>query len=571
MFDFDRVLRHDLMRAEFVSLPLALLVLCFVFRTVVAAALPVGVGALAVAGGIALVLGISHVTDIAEYTVNVCSLIGLGVAIDYSLFTLSRYREELARGYDVSEALRIALGHAGRVVCFSGLVLMTGLAGLLFFRGSFLAAMAIGAVIVVGLAMVFALTFLPALLAVLGSRIDALALPLRRPGRHDEIWRRMGAWVMKRPIAVLLPTLAILVGMGTPFLRLQMSEADVRLLARGVEAREGYESLVRDFPTLGANRLTLAVRFPSSPALSEKRIDALYELSERVAKLPHVTGVESIVSGTDLDEDELAYVLQAPPPSFKEKIEAAKRATVGDRVVLLYALLDSAPESQDSIALVSELRADRTVGDGKLLVGGQTASDIDATQLVRDETPHAILFVTGATFVILFLLLGSIVLPIKAMVMNLLSVSGSFGALVWIFQEGHLGIAPPRPVEHALPVLLFCVLFGLSMDYEVLMLSRMKESYEATGDNEGAVVDGLARTAGLITSAAAIMIVVFAAFAFATIVLMRAVGFGMALAVFVDATLVRLLLVPATMRLLGKWNWWAPKPLLKARAWLGLH
>ena len=249
MDNFDRVLEHDLVRAEIVSLPLALLVLLLVFRTVVAAALPVGVGALAVVGGIAVVLGLSHVIDIAEYTINVCSLIGLGVAIDYSLFTVSRYREELAAGHDYPEALARALERAGRVVCFSGLAVGTGLVGLLFFGGSFLWAMGVGGAIVVALAVVFALTFLPALLAVLGPRIHAGRLPISRFGPGEGFWHRAASWVMRRPVAILVPTLAVLVVMGAPFLRLELMAADVRVLGADVEARQGYELLKRDFPS----------------------------------------------------------------------------------------------------------------------------------------------------------------------------------------------------------------------------------------------------------------------------------------------------------------------------------
>ncbi|MFO0612784.1 MAG: MMPL family transporter [Polyangiaceae bacterium] len=571
MHDFDHVLGHDVVKAELVSLPLALLVLVLVFRTAVAAALPVGVGALAVVGGIATVLTLSHAMDIAEYTVNICSLVGLGVAIDYSLFTLSRYREELAAGHDYPTALSRALDGAGRVVCFSGFVLGTGLGGLLFFKGSFLFAMGIGGLVVVGLAMIFALTFLPALLAVLGPRIHAGALPIARFGPKEGFWQRAAAWVMKRPVLILVPTLALLGLMGSPFLRLEMTEADVRVLGPDVEARKGYEALRRDFPEFGDNRVVIVVEFPTAPALTKDRIGALYDFAERVEKIPHVKKVESIVTGGDMDRLDAQLYLLDPPALGRDRIEAAKRATVGDKEVILYALLDSAPESRASQDVVRQLRQAPTVLDGKLSVGGQSASDMDATEFVREKTPHAIGFVMGVTFVVLFLLLGSIVLPIKAIVMNLLSVTASFGALVWVFQEGHLGIADPRPVEHALPVLLFCVLFGLSMDYEVLMLSRIKESWERTKDNTVAVGEGLEKTAGLITSAAAIMIVVFAAFALAKVVMIRAVGFGMALAVFIDATLVRLLVVPATMRLFGKWNWWAPRPLAKLRALLGLH
>jgi RND superfamily putative drug exporter len=569
MDNFDRVLQHDLVRAEIVSLPLALLVLLLAFRTVVAAALPVGVGALAVVGGIAVVIGLSHVLDMAAYTINVCSLIGLGVAIDYSLFTVSRYREELAAGHDYPVALTRALEHAGRVVCFSGLAVGTGLVGLLFFDGSFLWALGVGGAVVVALAVIFALTFLPALLAVLGPRIHAWRVPISRLGPGEGFWHRAASWVMRRPVAILVPTLAVLAVMASPFLKLELMAADVRVLGVDVEARQGYEILKRDFPEAGGNRVVMGVVFPTSPALTTERIGALFDLSKRIAAIPHVTKVESIVSAEGLGKEDFQTVLLDPPELYKVQVDAGKKMTVGDRVVILYALVDSAPESQASEDVIRSIRRERAVSDGALFVGGQTAANMDGTAFIRERTPRAIAFVMVMTFVILFLMFGSVVLPIKAMVMNFVSVASSFGALVWIFQEGHLGIALPRPIDHGLPVLLFCILFGLSMDYEVLMLSRIKETYDETHDNTHAVADGLEKTAGLITSAAAIMVVVFAAFAFAKIVLIQAVGFGMALAVTIDATLVRLLLVPATMRLFGDWNWWAPKPLVRLRRTLG--
>jgi RND superfamily putative drug exporter len=233
--------------------------------------------------------------------------------------------------------------------------------------------------------------------------------------------------------------------------------------------------------------------------------------------------------------------------------------TASDHVVLVNALADSAPDSEDAREVVRAIRAERRVGDGTLLVGGQTAEDVDATAYIRGRAPWAMAFVVGVTLVVLFALLGSLALPIKAVLMNFVSIAGSFGALVWIFQDGHLFVHTPRPLDPSVPVLL---LFGLSMDYEVLMLSRIKEAYERTGDNTRAVAEGLEKTAGLITSAAAIMVAVFASFSFAHVVVIQAVGFGMALGVALDATLVRVLLVPATMRLLGHLNWWAPGPLV---------
>jgi RND superfamily putative drug exporter len=248
---------------------------------------------------------------------------------------------------------------------------------------------------------------------------------------------------------------------------------------------------------------------------------------------------------------------------------AVEMSVHGD-VVLLNAVIDAPPDSEAAREVVREIREYRSVGDGTLVVGGRIAMDVDATSYIVSRAPYAIGFVIAATFAILFVLLGSVVLPIKAVLMNLLSIAGSFGALVYLFQDGHLFVHDPRPLEPSLPVLLFCVLFGLSMDYEVLMLTRIKEARDRTGDDTLAVAEGLEKTAGLITSAAAIMIAVFAAFAMARVVVVQAVGVGMALAVFVDATIVRVLLVPSTMRLLGALNWWAPKSLLRLRERLHL-
>jgi RND superfamily putative drug exporter len=565
--DLDIVLEHDLLHAELLSLPLALLVLLFVFRTAVAAVLPVGVGALAVVGGLGVVTWLSRTIEVAEYTLNVCSLIGLGVAIDYSLFTVSRYREELDAGHDYRAALVRAMGAAGRMVTFSGAAVATGLAGLLFFDGSYLSSMGIGGAIVVAFAVLFSLTFLPALLAVLGPRIHAGRIPLRLRRVDQGIWHKTALWVMRRPIRVLVPTLGVLLWLGVPFFHLKMTTADVRVLGTDVEARKAYELLRADFPEQASNRILVAVHFPSAPALDAARIGALYDLSREVAKLPHVTRVESIVDGDNLDMEKDDYVsaLLDPTEAGAPLVAMAKKLVAGDRDLLLYAVTDTTPESEDARAIVRWLRARRTVGDGTLAVGGATATDVDITTYMRERMPRAVGFVVTASVVVLFFLLGSVLLPLKAMAMNAVSIAGSFGALVWVFQDGHLLVHEGRPIEPTLPPLLFCILFGLSMDYEVLMLSRIKESWDASGDNTHAVAEGLEKTAGLITSAAAIMVAVFGAFALAQVVVIKSVGFGMALAVGLDATLVRVLLVPATMRLLGHANWWAPKPLLELR------
>jgi RND superfamily putative drug exporter len=562
LHDLGEVLEHDLARAELFSLPLALLVLLFVFRSVVAAMLPIGVGGLAVAGGIALVLSLSRVTEIAAYTVNVCSLIGLGLAIDYSLFTVARYREELDRGLAPREALVRAVGRAGRVVAFSGLSVAIGLSGLMFFWGSYLMAMGIGGALVVALAVLFALTFLPALLAVLGTRIDAGRLPFRNPPSESGFWHRLAGGVMRRPLRVLVPTLAVLLTLSLPVRHLRLEAADARVLPAATEARQGYDLLARDFPDRASSSLVVAVRFPSAPALTPPRIGALYDLSRRIAALPHVRQVESVVDfAGPLPRPTYEQLLTTPPPQAAAALRQVEAATVGRDAVLLNVVTDAGPESAAARHLVASIRAGRAVADGRLEVGGPVAGSVDATAYILGRAPYAIGFVVVVMGIVLFWMLRSVLLPLKAVLMNSLSISAAFGALVFVFQEGHLFISAGRPLEPSLPVILFCTLFGLSMDYEILMLSRIKEAWDETGDNTLAVAVGLEKTGRLITSAAAIMIAVFSAFALARVVLIQAVGFGMAVAVLLDATLVRVLLVPSTMRLLGRFNWWAPRRL----------
>jgi len=570
LHDLDTTLEHDLLLAELISLPLALLVLLAVFASVVAAALPIVIGALSVLCGIGGVLLLSHVTDMAQYTVNVTSLIGLGVAIDYSLFMVSRFRDELARGASVDEAVIHAVETSGRAVAFSGLAVMIGLSGLLFYWGSYLATMGIAGALVVALAVLFALSFLPAVLAVLGRHIDAGKVPLPPLTMRPGLWHGVATWVMRRPLLVLLPTLTVLLVIGTPFFRLRMAAADVRVLPPSAEARRGYEELRQWFPDQVANRVLVAVQFPDGDAFTSARLGALYDASRRYRALPTVTGVESIVDiDSSLSREGYQQLADMPPGFLPPEFGLALKGTVAGRLAVLNVLSSAEPASPEARRLVDAIRAQRQVGDGQALVGGQLAHDVDARDFVRLHSPRAVACVVAVTLVVLFLLLGSVILPLKAVLMNLLSIAGSFGALVWIFQEGHLsGILHfrPGPIEPALPILLFCTVFGLSMDYEVLMLSRMHEEWLRTGDNTQAVAEGLEKSAGLITSAAAIMVAVFIAFSFATVVLVKAMGVAMAIAVTLDATLVRVLIVPATMRLLGHLNWWAPAPIARAFA-----
>jgi len=577
--DLDKTLEHDLVLAELVSLPLTLIILLLVFRTLVAATLPAFVGGLAVLCGMAGVTALSRVMDVPAYAINVASLIGLGVAIDYSLFLVTRYRDELAAGRSYDEALLIATNTAGRAVAFSGLAVGIGLAGLVFLHGSFLAPMGLAGAIVVAFAVVFALTCLPALLAVLGPRIHAGRVPFARVGASGgDGWQRLARWVMARPLLVLAPVVAVLLVASAPFFHMRMQTADVSVLPKSAEARRGYDLMVAHFPDHVATRVNVVVEFPARPgasgphasALDPRRARALYDLSQRAQRIPGVRAVESIVDlGPMFDRESTVAAASTPYDQLSPELQFIHDATIGPTTVALSVLVDAAPASDVARGVVRTLRQRRDVADGRLRVTGQTAEDLDVSRFIEARAPWAVGFVVLMTYFVLFALLRSVLLPLKAVVMNFLSIGASFGALVWIFQDGHFASLfgfEPAPIDPTLPVLLFCTVFGLSMDYEVLMLTRMHEEYERTRDNTQAVADGLEQTAGLITSAASVMVAVFAAFALATVLAMKAMGVALALAVTVDATLVRVLIVPATMRLFGDLNWWCPQFLLR---WLG--
>ena len=577
---FNVVLQDDLRRAETVSLPLAAILLLIVFGTLVAAFIPLGVGVLAVVAGIAGMFLLTRLTDVSIYAENVVTLIGLGVAIDYSLFITNRFREELHRGLSTEDAIARAVSTAGRAITFSGLTVAIGLTGMLFYEGTYLSSMGLAGAIVVASAVFYGLTFLPALLCVLGKRIDLGRVPIMQGGGTGPgLWHRLATAVMARPITVLVPVVAVILIMGWPFLRLHLANGDVTMIPKHEEARAGYDRLVDDFPGAGQTHISVAVRYDAEP-LAADHIGPLVDLQKRLEAVPDVQRVQSVV-GLDarLGPAEYTALYSLPadrrPPQIQAlvatigqpRLDAAVRATIGPHIVVYDVVTGKPAYSDEAHAIVRAARALPAPPESEKLITGFSAIDLDTVAYIGDHTPAAVAYVVLATIVVLFLLLGSIVLPVKAVVMNLLSISASFGALVWVFQEGHLadtlGFTASGGIDPTLPVIMFCTIFGLSMDYEVLLLSRIQEEYARSGDNTRAVAEGLERSGRLITGAAAIMVGVFSAFGLAEILIIKALGLGMALAVAIDATLVRALVVPATMRLLGRVNWWAPGPLAR--------
>ncbi len=574
--DVQDVTESDLRRSELISLPLAALALLLVFGGVVAAGVPLAVGGASVLVALAGIYAVASVTPMSIFVLNLATLLGLGLGVDYSLLMTSRFREELAhrQGPDrVAEAVRVTVATAGRAVFFSGLTVLLGLLGLVLFEFMILRSVGIAGAIVVGLAVAAALTLLPAILAILGTRIDRWSVRkvTVEPGA-DGPWARLARRVMRHPVAVLIPTLGLLLVLGTPFLHVRFNAPDATILPPSVPSREAYDVLVREFGEGEFAPLVIAVRTRGS-ATTPENVAALYEYSRRLAADPRVSRVSGIV---DLDpritlaQYQLLYASPGGPPD--RVVSSALESTTRGNLTALTVYTPVGPNNDASRALVGELRNPAgplaPPAGFTILVGGGAADVDDVVSRVWADFPRTALFIVLTTFLVLFVLLRSLVLPIKALVMNTLSIAASFGALVWIFQDGNLsaplGFQPLGFVETTQPVILFCVLFGLSMDYEVFLLSRMKEVWDRTGDNTEAVARGLERSGRIVSSAALVVVVVAGSFAFADIVLIKALGLGVAIAVALDATVVRALLVPATMRLLGKWNWWVPGRLDRA-------
>jgi RND superfamily putative drug exporter len=574
--DFTEVTRTDLERAELVILPLVVVLLLLVFGSVVAAFLPLVVGALSMAGAIAVTLLMARYTSVSVYAPNIVTMIGLGVAIDYSLFIVSRFREEI-RAHEGAEALARTMATAGRAILFSGLTVAIGLLGMVFLGLGNIGSIGWAGTAVVSLAVLYALTLLPALLAVLGRHVNSWRLPFVHPDRSAHgrgLWHTVAVTVMNHPWAVFLSVSAVLLVLGFPFLQLRVGSGDVNALPPEALSRRADEVLREHFPGGDSNRVLVVVRYRDGSPLTAERVGRLYDLSRWLATRPNVGRVESMV---DLDpsvtREQYQQLATAPAGMRPPGVDQLLRQTVGGRLALLVVSTPLKPSSAEARALVEEIRASHPDVGGEVLVTGQTAFDLDIIELVTRHAPLTVGLVMVATYVVLFLLLGSVLLPLKAVIMNLLSISASYGALVWIFQEGHFASwlnFTPGPIQTATPLIMFCFVFGLSMDYEVLLLSRVREEYERTGDTAHAVADALESTGRLITGAAAIMAAVFFGFATARSVIIQAVGIGIGLAVVIDATIVRALLVPATMRLMGRWNWWAPAPLVSLYRRLGL-
>ncbi|GAB2743182.1 MMPL family transporter [Streptomyces bullii] len=539
--EMQTIIQEDLTRAELIALPVTLVLLVMVFGSAIAALLPLGIGIVAILGTNAVLRGLTELTDVSVFALNLTTALGLGLAIDYALFIVRRFREELAAGADPSTAVATTLRTAGRTVLFSALTVAVSLAAMLLFPQYFLRSFAYAGIAVVLLAAAAALILLPAALVLLGHRVNALDLrrlfrrdrPARAPDAQGRGWARAATLVMRRAPFFALGTTAVLVLLGLPFLGVRFGTADDRQLPSTAESHTVQQHIRENFPGSPGGGLEV---------LAEGRAtQAQYTAyKQRIAGLPDVLRVDG-----PLVKGESAYFTVLPEGEAVD--EPAQR-------------------------LVGELRALDAPFDTE--VTGAAAVLVDSKDAIAQRLPEAAVFIALVTLLLVFLLTGSVLIPLQAVVLNALSLTAMFGAVVWVFQDGHLsgllGFTSPGSIETTLPVLMFCVAFGLSMDYGVFLLSRIKEEYDHTGDHDQAVRHGLQRTGGLITAAAVILAVVMIAIGTSRVTNTKMLGLGIALAVLMDAMIVRSLLVPAVMRLTGRATWWAPGPLRRFHQRFGM-
>ena len=553
--------KEDLAEAEAAGFPIVMLILLAVFGSLVAASMPLALGFLSVAITGAGIFFLSQATDMSVFVTNVASMIGIGVAVDYSLFILARYREEIRQGADPVDARRIAMRTSGVAVAFSGITVIVSLAGLFLIDSTVLRSMAMGAVLVVAVSILAAMTFLPALMSVAGRRgyapgrtagvvawiVGRLGRLRRRRAAADAapragFWQRWTDRVTRRPVVTALLSAGVMLVLALPALSLKTGDGALRQFPAGNETRVGAELAAKQAGPGATSPAQVVATFETGKAGDRANRRALADFTAAVAKDP-----------------EVARVAQ-PAPS---RDETAALVAITPR---------HDAESQPARDLVDRLRAGTAGGPAlarvaDVEVGGATASVEDFRVKVTDSLWKIALFVLAFSYIVLFVLLRSVLLPLKAVLMNLLSVGAAYGVLVAIFQwgwiDGFLGFQSLGYINTMTPPLLLAIVFGLSMDYEVFLLSRIKERYAVTGDSKTAVAQGLARSAGTISSAALIMVAVFAIFAGVGVPSVKEIGVGLAVAVALDATVVRLILVPATMEIMGKWNWWLPRPLAR--------
>ena len=561
--DISLASQEDLRRGESVAFPIATFTLLLVFGTLIAAILPAAVGGAGVLVGLGIVFFMSQGIDMSVFALNIVTLLGIGVGIDYSLFYTSRFQEELRSGKSVDDAVLGANSHAGKAIMFSAITSLIGLISLVAFPVMMLRSVGIGAVAVIFAALLAALTLMPALLAILGHRVNRFRIGPDWAKRNG-FWVPLSNWVMKRPWMVLLPTVTILVLLAIPAGSMRLGTVDATILPDSLESRRGFDVLREEFGFALKTVIPVGYTFEGSP-FARRNIDNAYDIGRELERLD---GVSRVISVVNLDPtfgpDQYEVLYQSPESITDVALARIVRETVRDGAILFLVESELHPFWPETRELVTEIRSllPPEGNGGTLHVDGGASEITDIINALYGKFPIIIAVVLIVSYLSLMLLFRSVILPLKAVLLNVLSILASYGALVFVFQQGHfsglLNFEAMGVIEATLPILLFAIIFGLSMDYEIFLLSRVAEAYDRTGDNEAAVAEGLQKSGMIITGAAGILIVVAASFVLADVVVVKAIGLGLAIAVFVDVTLVRALVAPAIMRIAGPWNWYLP-------------
>lgn len=555
--------RDDLTRSEIFALPLTLLVLVIVFGGLLAAGLPIILAILSVIVTLALLAILSRITLVSLFAVNAITMLGLAVGIDYALIMVGRFREE-SDATAVADSLPRVLATGGRTVLVAGSTVAIGLLGLVLFGVPAAVSTGLAGAAVVLACVGLALTALPAAFVLWGERIGRRRVRgLSRRRRIRAVAERIERWRERHPMLVIVACLVLLVGMALPLRHIVVSSPTMTILPRESEARIVYDTIAEEFPEATLSPITLVVQPRTGSMMGAENLTRLKHLAEDLALVDGIVAVDSVwgYMPPGITPDGYATSLLLEPEMVNASAPFLTR-----NAALITLTPDPALDADGRRELVSDLRTvtpDLTARKLNVLIAGDSAIDLDLMQQVQERIPWVIGSIVGLTWVALFVQFRSVAIPFKAILLNLCSLGASFGALVWIFQDGHLsGLFRFEPTGYTVilvPILMFCFLFGLSMDFEVIMLSRIKEAWQETGDNTRAIDIGLHRSAGIVTSSAAVMLIVFAAFGASELQVIKSLGVGLGIAVFIDATIIRLLLLPATMQLMGRWNWWAPK------------
>lgn len=555
--DITDQIGKDLARAEMISLPIILVMLVVVFGGLIAASVPLLVGIFSIITTLLILRLLALVTDISVYSINLTTMLGLGLGIDYSLFILTRYREEVRKGFERNQAIITAVKTSGRTVLFSALIVGCSLAAMLVFPLYFLKSFAYAGIAVVAMAAFSSLVIVPAVLAALGPRIDKFAiLKDRHPEDGSEFWATTARKVMRKPITITVATIGFLVFLGYPFLNATWGSSDDRVLPAEARAHQTGDVLRKDFSSNESSPLTVISEPLDNPTALFPQIDTY------ATQLSGLSGVARVDAPTGSYANGQKLELQA--------VDLTKLST--NKAVRLEVIPNVEPISPEGEALVADVHS--VDSPFPKMVTGNTATSSDNKRPIAENLYKAGAIIALSTLIIFFLMTGSVILPIKALMLSILSLAATFGAMVWIFQDGNLSgflnFTPTGTLDSTNPVIIFCIAFGLSMDYEVFLISRIKEEHERTFDTEKAVAFGLKHTGRLVTAAALLIAVVFLSFATSDVAFIKLIGVGLALAVIMDATIIRGLLVPAFMKLMGGLNWWAPRPLKALHQRFGL-